>query len=110
MRNTQDNADKKEEKRTVRKGGKVKSSGNAAPNSLGLQQDTERQRSTHTDEATSSPVKHVMTEDQFRARVSRKAYELYEKRRTTTQLDDWLEAERLVRRELLAEGHWAGSV
>jgi len=51
-----------------------------------------------------------VTEEQYRARVSQKAYELYEKRQAVTQLEDWLEAERLVKIELLAEGQWAGSV
>jgi hypothetical protein len=49
-------------------------------------------------------------EEQYRTRVSQKAYELYEKRQATTQLEDWLEAERLVKTELLAEGQWAGTV
>ena len=38
-----------------------------------------------------------MTEEQYRARVSHKAYELYEKRQAATPLEDWLEAERLVK-------------
>lgn len=110
MRNTKDNEDRKPEKRTVRKGGKVKASAHAAPHSPELQQENERERPTQTEEAACSPVKRLLTNDEFRARVSRKAYELYEKRRTSTQVDDWLEAERLVKRELLAEGQWAGSV
>jgi hypothetical protein len=65
----------------------------------------------HTYKAVStSSVGRVVTEEQYRARVSQKAYELYEKRQAATQLDDWLEAERLVKRELLAEGQWAGTV
>jgi hypothetical protein len=110
MRNTEDNDYKDEQRRTVRKSARIKSSGNAAVNSPGLQQKTERQRPTHTDQATCSPVKYALTEDEFRARVSRKAYELYEKRTAATQVDDWLEAERLVKHELLAEGRCAGSV
>jgi hypothetical protein len=51
-----------------------------------------------------------VTEEQLRVRVSQKAYELYEKRQAATQLGDWLEAERLVKTELLAEGQWAGTV
>ena len=43
-------------------------------------------------------------------RVSGKAYELYEKRRALTDVEDWLEAERLVKQQLLAKGQWAGSV
>jgi hypothetical protein len=52
----------------------------------------------------------TVTEEQYRARVSQKAYELYEKRQGTTQVEDWLEAERLVKTELLAEGQWAATV
>ena len=52
----------------------------------------------------------VVTEEQYRARVSQKAYELYEKRQAVTHYEDWFEAERLVKTELLAEGQWAGSV
>ena len=51
-----------------------------------------------------------MTEEEYRTRVSQKAYELYEKRQAATNVDDWVEAERLVKNELLAEGQWAGSV
>jgi hypothetical protein len=51
----------------------------------------------------------VVTEEQYRARVSQKAYELYEKRQAMTSVGDWLEAERVVKTELLAEGQ-AGSV
>jgi hypothetical protein len=51
-----------------------------------------------------------VTEEQYVTRVRQKAYELYEKRQATTHLDDWVEAERLVKTELLAEGQWAGSV
>ena len=59
---------------------------------------------------STSPAGRVVADEQYRVRVSRKAYELYEKRQAVTHLDDWLEAERLVKTELLAEGHWAGSV
>ena len=59
---------------------------------------------------SSSSVGPVVTEEQYKARVSQKAYELYEKRQAVTHLEDWLEAERLVKIELLAEGQWAGSV
>ena len=50
----------------------------------------------------------VVTEEQYRARVSQKVYELYQKRQAATDLEDWLEPERLVRAELLAEGQWRG--
>ena len=61
-----------------------------------------------TTDASTSPIGHVATEEQYRVRVSQKAYELYEKRQGATPLGDWLEAERLVKAELLAEGEWAG--
>ena len=52
----------------------------------------------------------VLSDDEFRARVAHKAYELYKKRQALTEKDDWLQAERLVRLELLSEEHGAGSV
>jgi hypothetical protein len=63
-----------------------------------------------TTDASTSPIGHVVTEEQYRARVSQKAYELYEKRQAATPLGDWVEAERLVKTELIAEGQWAGTV
>jgi hypothetical protein len=51
-----------------------------------------------------------LSDDEFRARIAYKAYELYQKRQALTEKDDWLEAERLVRLELLSEEHEAGSV
>jgi hypothetical protein len=71
--------------------------------------DKEEERPTVKD-ASTSPIGHVVTEEHYRTRVSQKAYELYEKRQAVTHLEDWLEAERLVKTELLAEGQWAGSV
>ena len=45
----------------------------------------------------------VLTQEEYRARVARKAFELYEKRQALTEVDDWVEAERLVKLELLSE-------
>jgi hypothetical protein len=45
----------------------------------------------------------VLTQEEFRARVARKAFELYEKRRALTEVDDWVEAERLVKLQLLED-------
>ena len=95
-----------EEKQTARKA-KMKTS--ETRHSQRKPKNKEEERPTHED-ASSSPIGRVVTEDQYRARVSQKAYELYEKRQATTQLEDWLEAERLVKTELLAEEQWAGSV
>lgn len=58
--------------------------------------------------AKDSPA--FITEDEFRARVAEKAYELYAQRQAITEADDWLNAERFVKEQLLAEGHHAGSV
>jgi hypothetical protein len=51
-----------------------------------------------------------ISEDEFRARVAAKAYELYAQRQAVTEADDWLNAERLVKEQMLAEGYHAGSV
>jgi hypothetical protein len=45
----------------------------------------------------------VLTQEEYRARVARQAFELYEKRRSLTEVDDWVEAERLVKLQLLSE-------
>jgi len=45
----------------------------------------------------------VLTQEEYRARVARKAFELFEKRQALTELDDWVEAERLVKLQLLSE-------
>jgi hypothetical protein len=52
----------------------------------------------------------AITEDEFRARIAAKAYNLYADRLARTETDDWMDAERLVKEELLAEGHQAGLV
>jgi hypothetical protein len=66
-------------------------------------------KSVAKEDASTAPIGRVVTEEQYRARVSQKAYELYEKRQAMTSVGDWLEAERVVKTELLAEGQ-AGSV
>jgi hypothetical protein len=71
--------------------------------------DSELDDTTHKN-ASTSPIEHIVTEDQYRVRVSQKAYELYQRRQAVTHLEDWLEAERLVKGELLAEAQWSGSV
>jgi DUF2934 family protein len=88
---------------------KAKAQPNETRDSQRKPKDRELDDTTHKD-ASTSPIGHVVTEDQYRARVSQKAYELYQKRQAVTHLEDWLEAERLVKAELLAEGQWAGSV
>ena len=108
MRSSQDN---NEEKPKVRQSRKVKASPKSeARNSQGQPEDKERKLPTPNDEPTSQPMSLAMTEDEFRCRISKKAYALYEKRRALTDVEDWLEAERLVKQQLLAEGQWAGTV
>jgi hypothetical protein len=67
-------------------------------------------RRSRADENTSNGTQVVITEDEFRALVAGKAYELFERRRAVTEVEDWLEAERLVKEQLLAQGRSAGSV
>ena len=51
-----------------------------------------------------------LSEDEFRGLVAAKAYELYLQRQAVTEADDWLNAERLVKEQLLAQGDHAGLV
>jgi hypothetical protein len=88
---------------------RMKTSANETRHSQPDRKDKKRERPTQED-PSASPTSRVVAEEQYRARVAQKAYELYEKRQAVTHLEDWLEAERLVKTELLAEGQWAGSV
>jgi hypothetical protein len=54
-------------------------------------------------EPESVSIGTVLTQEEYRARIARKAFELYEKRQALTDVDDWMEAERLVKLELLEE-------
>jgi hypothetical protein len=65
---------------------------------------------TPQNQSPSFSTRAALSDDEFRARVARKAYELYQKRQALTEKDDWLQAEGLVRLELLSEEHGAGSV
>jgi hypothetical protein len=105
MRSSQDN---NKEKQTARKV-KMKAPANEARHSQKESKEKDREPPTQKD-ASLSAIGHGVAEEQYRTRVSQKAYELYEKRQAVTHLEDWLEAERLVKTELLAEGQWAGSV
>lgn len=96
------------EKQTARKA-KTKTPVNESRQTERKPEEKEREPSTYKDVSTSL-IGRVVTEEHYRARVSRKAYELYEKRQAATDFEDWLEAERLVKSELLAEGQWAGTV
>jgi hypothetical protein len=88
---------------------KMKSSANEPRHFQRDQKDKERERPTQ-ESPSALPAGRVVAEEQYKALVSKKAYELYEKRQAATHLEDWLEAERLVKTELLAEGQLAGSV
>ena len=50
----------------------------------------------------------VITEDEYRSLVAQKAYELYLQRCAVTEVDDWFQAERIVKEMLLAQGRAAG--
>lgn len=51
----------------------------------------------------------VLSQEEYRARVAQKAFQIYEKRRALTEVDDWMEAERLVKLELLDEHRLASA-
>ena len=59
---------------------------------------------TKNDEESKSSAKVVkarqlvITEDEFRGRIAAKAYDLYMRRQAITETDDWMQAERLVKR------------
>lgn len=69
-----------------------------------LSQPVIKSRQTPLPAVTAAPsIGPVLTQEEFRARVARKAFELFEKRQALTELDDWVEAERLVKLQLLSE-------
>jgi hypothetical protein len=101
MKSSQDS----NEKQTARKA-KMKASSNEPRHSQRKKEEA-GERPAHTN-ASTAPVGPVVAEEQYRARVSQKAYELYEKRQAVTHLNDWFEAERLVKTELLAKDSGRG--
>ena len=107
MKNSQEN-DKSN--RTGRKVGVTKSSGKEGQDPPRKPKTNSHKRPAPPDESTSSLPKGMLTQEEFRLRVSRKAFELYERRRAITAVEDWIEAERLVRMQLLSEGQAEGSV
>jgi hypothetical protein len=88
---------------------KAKAQANETRDTERKPKDRELDDTTQKD-ASSSPIGHFVTEEQYRAMVSQKAYELYQKRQAVTHLQDWLEAERLVKTELLAKDSGPASV
>ncbi len=105
MRNS---GDSEQQKRTVRKG-VTRASGTKAQDSLQHPKKKVRERPAQQDES-SSPTGHILTQEEFRSRVARTAFELYVKRQAITEVDDWLEAERLIRMQLLTGEQGAGTV
>ena len=105
MKNSQDN---EKHKQPMPKGRGARSS--KTQESPGQAEIKIRKGRTFQGDSTSSPTQRVLTHDEFRAHVSRKAFELYEQRRAITEVDDWVEAERLVKLQLLSEEQNAGSV
>lgn len=56
------------------------------------------------------PSQVVITESEYRVLVAQKAYEIYLQRCAATEVDDWLQAERIVKEALLAQCQTAGFV
>lgn len=56
------------------------------------------------------PTQVVITESEYRALVAQKAHEIYLQRCALSEVDDWLQAERIVKEALLAQGQTAGFV
>ena len=107
MRNSQEN-DKPN--RTVRKGQVARSSGKESQDSPRKPKTRTHKRPAFPEELASSGPRGVLTQEEFRLLVSRKAFELYEVRRAITDVEDWIEAERLVKMQLLSEQEGEGSV
>ena len=99
MRSSQDN---EKHKPAVRKARGMKTSGTKAQQA---QRDPEKTAVSPVvlAKSTSITAGPVLTQEEYSARVARKAFELYEKRRALTEVDDWVEAERLVKLQLLSE-------
>ncbi len=87
-------------KQTTSKVGAKKTTSSKAQNSLG-QPVTKSARSPLPAVPVAPSMGPVLTQEEFRARVARKAFELFERRQALTELDDWVEAERLVKLQLL---------
>lgn len=67
-------------------------------------------RSPEKNDTLSRATQVVLTEGEYRARVAQKAYEIFMQRCAVTEMDDWIQAERIVKEELLAQGQTAGFV
>ena len=89
-------------KPTVPKGAK-KPPSSKAQDSLRSKGTTAATPATVQSEPTPPSRGPVLSQEEYRARVARKAFELFEKRQAVTEVDDWVEAERLVKLQLLKE-------
>ena len=67
-------------------------------------------RPSEKGDAIGSPSQVVITENEYRTLVAQKAYEMYLQRCAISEADDWLQAERIVKEALLAQGQIAGFV
>ena len=67
-------------------------------------------RSPEKNDSLDCATQVVITEGEYRARVAQKAYEIFMQRHAITEVDDWVQAERIVKEELLAQGQTAGFV
>lgn len=79
------------------------------PQKPALEKHTARRPSEKGD-TIESPCQVVITENEYRALVAQKAHEIFMQRCAITEVDDWVQAERLVKEELLAQGQTAGFV
>ncbi len=95
MRSSQENKDEKPKRR---KGGKI----TAPQTNEALNTQGNVHRPGQGEGRAVQPSELGITEHEFRVLVARKAYELYEHRRAVTEVEDWLQAERLVKQQLLA--------
>ena len=107
MSNSQEND---QHNRTAGKVEVTKSSGKEGQGSARKPKTKPYKRPTLPEGSTSSLPKRVLTQEEFRTRVSQKAFELYEIRRAITDVEDWIEAERVVKLQLLSGEQGAGSV
>lgn len=67
-------------------------------------------RSPEKSNNTGSATQVVLTEDEYRSLVAQKAHEIFMQRCAITEVDDWVQAERIVKEALLAQGQTAGFV
>src|SRR5438067_7390784 len=67
-------------------------------------------RSSGKDTSIGNATSVVLTENEYRALVAQKAYEIFMQRCAITEVDDWVQAERMVKEEVLAQGQTAGFV